>query len=359
MTSYLIDKLKNNRRWVFSNDFINMPVLSEDDLKTLKDHRKRPMFMGDYVNARRTNLPDQSIHLVRDYVDNDERNLNSYQDLELPELSNFKRAYRLQASQDLIIALDIEPDTSPELLNFFSKIPAHFSEWSTNNGLHLFYQLDPSKLSPEIRQLLTLSVKKIKDPGQTPSQKITYELMMNDHWLTFTNKINQAQIVPITDPVPDVIYQMIQTIAKTEYQRQLEMIEIAIDAQTLSQNSEALSKWLEFSEQITEISQITPEQFENDLSRFEYNIALRLAGYVEYRCENAEPFVGMIYKGLNPHKTSISDRVKTVYILLQQILPQRPKHQEFRNKMPWLLHQAVKAYEYILSANKQKIEREN
>lgn len=357
--TYLIDQMATEKAWAFSNDFKLAESATDAQKEAFTKHRKRPLFMGDYVENRNrlaANMPldkavQDSIHLMRDYFDADADHLNKLNELNLPELSTFKRAYHMSALDNLVVVLDIEPDTSKELLEQFSKIPAHFSEWSTNNGLHLFYKVDLSKLSDAGRTLLGLTVQKIDEQPEGPESYRKFELIMNDHWITFTGKTNLSQIVPLETPVPDVIYDIIESIAVKAAERQLELEEIQVDANARSETSETLAEWILDSSKMIEIEQLEPSQFQHDLSRYEFNVIYRIAGYLQYRIENASPMTALRLGGINLAKVSDQDAVQAIYQVAMQVIPYRDKHATFRDRMPWLMYQAVQAYQRIKASN--------
>ena len=349
---YLLDQMASSRRWSCSNDF-EIGEVSQSELDTFKKHRKRPLYLGEYIQHRNSlmqsmNFYDavkQSTHLMRDYTDADEGNLNTLNELNSPELATFKRAYRMNALDNLIVVLDIEPDSTPDVIEKFSTIPAHFAEWSTNNGLHLFYKLDVSRLTPEMRTLLSLTVKKIDT--RTQNSYCKFELILNDHWITFTGKTNVQQIVPLDTPVPDAIYNIIDSIAKEAVAQQLQVEAIAIDANTISAESERVAEWLLNSSKMSEIMMLTPDQFDNDLSKYEFNCIIRIAGYLRYSMDHITPMQAFRLNGINLAQLTDQDAVKAIYEAAKEILPYRDKHASHRDKMPWLLYTSLRAYEHV------------
>lgn len=347
--------MANSRRWAFSNDFRLDPNATEATKLAFQTHRKRPLYMGEYVRRRQelgNNIPleesvAQSINLMRDYTDADLNALNTYHELNLPELVTFKRAYRMNAIDDLIIVLDVEPDSSPDVINHLSKIPAHFSEWSTNNGLHMFYKLNMTDLTPEVKTLLSMAVKKIDDAKNGLRCKL--ELIMNDHWITFTGKTNVEQIVPLETPVPKAIHNIIQTIAQSATMQQQEIEKILVDANGTSETSDKVSNWLLASPKMIEIAQLTPDQFQNDMSKYEFNVIIRVAGYLNYQIANASPMTSYRLGGVNLTQMSDQDSIRAIYQAIKEVLPYRSKHDTYRDKLPWLLYQTVKAYEIVKS----------
>lgn len=360
--AYLIDQMANEKAWAFSNDFKLSANATEEEKEMFAKHRKRPMFMGEYIENRNrlaTNVPldkavQDSMHLMRDYFDSDAEHLNKLSELNLPELTTFKRAYRMNALENLVVVLDIEPDTSDALLEKFSKIPAHFAEWSTNNGLHLFYKVDVNRLSDAGRTLLSLTVQKIDEEPAGPDSYRKFELIMNDHWITFTGKTNLSQIVPVETPVPDPIYDIIEAIAVKAAERQMELEDIQVNANERSETSEKLAEWILDSSKMIEIEQLEPANFQNDMSRYEFNVIFRIAGYLQYRIENANPMTSLRLGGINLAQISDQDAVQTIYQVAQQIIPYRDKHATFRDRMPWLMYQSVQAYQRIKASSTTK-----
>lgn len=360
--TYLIDQMANENAWAFSNDFKLPDDATEAQKAAFAKHRKRPMFMGEYVESRNRlaqNMPldkavAESMHLMRDYFDDDAEHLNRLAELNLPELQTFKRAYRMSALENLVVVLDIEPDTSPELLEQFSKIPAHFSEWSTHDGLHLFYKLDISRLSEAGKTLMGLTVQKIDEQPGGPETKRKFELMMNDHWITFTGKTNLSQIVPLETPVPDVVYDIVEKIAVAAAERQMELEDIKVDANKTSEVSETLAEWILDSSKMIEIEQLEPANFQYDMSKYEFNVIFRIAGYLQYRIDTASPMTSLRLGGINLTQLSDQDIVQAIYQVATQVIPYRDKHATFRDRMPWLMYQAVQAYMRIKASNSNK-----
>lgn len=345
--------MANTRRWGFSYDFIDTSFITPAIKASWEKNRKRPLFMNDYIReVNHTHSPNLAARKIRNYKFEDEDQLNTLSELDRPELKNFKRAYRLNAMTDSIICFDIESTTSPEIIDVFSKIPAHFSEYSTNNGLHLFYKINLKDVSEDLRYFLTKTVYKVKDLNKPDPEKNEYEIIMNDHWITFTNKVNTNQIVPLSEPVPDIIMDLLENAAKLSKEKEVNLTQIQLTTTEPSDMSLKIYSWLKHKPRISEINETRPDEYNDDLSSYTSGVASKVASYVQYQCANLDPAM-MFKENFTPINATETDKIMACYLLVVDAIPYRPKHDSLRNNMTWLLQTVVNSYQFIVAVQSQ------
>lgn len=247
------------------------------------------------------------------------------------------RAYHLNARQNNIICIDIEPTASEEERQLLLQLPFEYLEYSTHMGFHGLLRLDPKYLN--VLTEMILDVVNIKLPSRT------WEVILNDHYCTFTQNV--------IEPV-----QMDEQTKDTMMKNFINYL-IKIDAK----NNEARTKAIaasdmseELSEHLLEVAKLFPESdFEYirkispdnyiddagkpDVSKYEFNICRiirkQLAQRIEYGFE--DPFSSLtIPKG--PAELTDKDYVELVYYFAKQILPYRDKHDTIHSGYPYLLY---------------------
>lgn len=345
--------------------FIQNPLIAKmanDKKWTLSDNKKIPIDARSYKNsntilpAKVTNDSSYNPLVTLTELDND------------PNLQAVNRAYRLQARVNRIIVIDIEPEAPIEMKLNSLGFPAHFTEQSRNGGIHLLIQVPESLINDSNRYMFdNLSVFKEPVPKPVnPNEKqrpAHYEVLFNDHFITFTKKMDT--IKPCADfennpiqrkQLEDFLAMIVELDTERKKQREL-MKENRIKMISTSLNETTLENIQQFigieamQVEIESLKQKTAEHFGNDNSKYEISIANKAARHTIRTLNQAKQTIS--FRTLANTFDSKST-IFIIYEILKDVLPYRNKHDEEREHMPWLLYIAKDAYEYILAMQKTK-----
>lgn len=273
------------------------------------------------------------------------------------------RAYRLQARHNNIITVDVEPCAPESLKAFAFDFPAHYTELSLNGGVHLTIKVPDSLITNKNRYMFeNLSVFKEPIPDGE-KRNAHYEVLFNDHFITFTKRMVNKPVANYNndDEAYKKLEKFLNHIAKLDKDKKemrerakeysIEMVEETIDDESLK-NINAFLNIKPFDTAKEKAGKIDLCDFGEDHSRYEMSLANSLASFtlryhamavktIEYR---------QITKDLGPQELTYA-----IYKLLEEMIPHRDKHDEFREELPWLLYTAKRAYEFIKASNdKQK-----
>lgn len=328
---------------LYYNDFIK--YIEKESAWGVSDDQKRPLYVGRYLETK--NPSDIDVAYM-EYLD---KLPNLIQINANPSFNETNRAYRLHAADNLVVSFDIEPKSDPSYLAHFASLPAHYAEYSRNNGVHLYYKLSHTRLSEKAIDMVTTKTvykySNLKEVAENPTIKpLEYELLMNNHWVTFTNKPIINENITIQVDVPDSIYDQINRIAESLSTISTEYIDLEIEETELSEKLKELIK--ENKKYLNELKELTKLDFNDDESLYEYNIIFRLAGVLERRLNRPQVYDAM-YLETAIEDIDISDKIAAVASLAKDILEFRDKHNTVRENQPWLVYNARKAYEWILA----------
>lgn len=331
-----------------SNDeFMKYPIiqhLGKDNRWTISDKEKRPVdakYLLETHEVRNARVYDHPYPLVK----LEELNTD-------PNLYHTNRAYRAQAQNNHVIMLDVEPSASPEVKQFAIDFPAHFTELSRNGGVHLVIAVPDKAITPENEYLFTSTV--IKSPDNT------FELILNDHYITFTKRIIHDK--PIADfknnpedfnKLVTFLDNIVKMDAKAKEERELKR-RMAIDFDDSDLHLNLINKVIEsksFVDFMQKQSEKTPDNFHGDTSRYEGSIATACAGHV-HRFATSLPNT-LVLKDTFKDMTE-NDWIYAAYLMTQFIVPKRDKHDEYRDGMPWLLYNAQSGWTFIRAKDEQK-----
>lgn len=337
----LIDELRSEKAWVIS-DKDKVPIYVQKYLETGNENAIWPCTRGDMAN------------------------LSTFDDIKhAPKLANCFSAYRVHASSNLVIIFDVEPSTDKNTLYWFYSQPAHYKEFSWHYGIHLVYKLDRRRLSEKAVAMLSsrTEIKHTED-------KLNYEVMMNNHFVSFTGRAISSGTVDEASPVPDWVYQQLEKEAETLSTQKIEAITVdskQTDVSDFLYNSYIVDDQNQNS-YISYLKDLTPEDVsktDTSPSSYEYGIAIRLVGYLKRQIASIKEKDGLdvvIAKDLwkvDVSKISPSDIALAVERGLEDICPERDKWSQTRNHLPWLLYVAVNATEWIEASDKRDQERLN
>lgn len=334
----------------YSNDILMkyqiIQEIANEERWTISDKKKRPVdakHLLETYEVRPARVYDEPYPLVSLHRLNEDVNL-----------SETNRAYRLQAQHNNIIVIDIEPKASKELREFALDFPAHLTEISTNGGVHLFIKIPDKILNEDNKYLLTSTV--IKSPDDT------FEIIANDHYITFTKKFVLDKPAADYDNNPDhyrrlesFLNNIVEMDREAQEERELKR-QIAIEFDDSDLNTDLIEKLLEsksFTNFMERQGEKSPVDFKNDLSRFEGSVATACAGHV-YRFASTLDQT-QVLKHTFADMTE-NDWIYTAYLMAKHILPEREKHTEIRDGLPWLLYNAQSGWTFIRAKEENKKE---
>lgn len=320
--------------------------IADDNRWTISDKKKRPVdakHLLETYEVRHARIYDEPYPLVSLHELNADENL-----------AETNRAYRLQAQHNNIIVIDIEPKASKELREFAMDFPAHLTEISTNGGVHLFIEIPEKAITPENKYLLESTV--IKSPDDT------FEIIANDHYITFTKKFvldkpaaDYHNNLEHFDRLQNFLNNIVEMDKEAQEERELKK-QIAIDFDDSDLNTDLIEKLMEsksFVNFMERQSEKTPMDFNNDLSRYEGSVATACSGHV-YRFASSLDNT-QVLKHTFADMTE-NDWIYTAYLMTKHIVPEREKHTEIRDGLPWLLYNAQSGWTFIRAKEENKKE---
>lgn len=318
--------------------------IADDERWTISDKKKRPVdakHLLETYEVRHARVYDDPYPLVNLHKLNADENL-----------AETNRAYRLQAQNNRIIIIDIEPKASVELRQFALDFPAHLTEISTNGGVHLMIELPEKVITPENEYILTSTV--IKSPDDT------FEIICNDHYITFTKKFvldkPAADYINNEDDfkrLESFLANIVEMDAEAQENRELKK-QMAIEFDDSDINLEGIEKLLDstsFIDFMDRQSEKSPKDFNNDQSRYEGSVATACAGHVFRFVQNLEDT--QVLKHTFAHFTE-NDWIYAAYLMTKFVIPEREKHLEIRDGLPWLLYNAQSGWTFIRAKEEQK-----
>lgn len=328
----IISKIKNEAEWTVSSD------------------KKIPVDMKFFLDNRGSIRPANVLSDIYPLVPLD--------DTMIPELDGINRTYHLHAAQNHIFMVDIEPKASDELLNSGIKFPANYTEISKNGGVHLLIEVPNDLINKENEYLFNGTVFK------TPSGE--FEYIFNNHFITFTKRIVYDKPLADFENNPNEkmqLKQLLNSIVEMDKDRKAAREAAQLEKATYNPNDihESLIKRLlktsVLKQTIVNQKRKDPNDVDNDMSVFEHKIAIACAGRVDYVLSyfKTMPQSRIIYADF-----SESDAIRTIELMLIEILDHREKHDEVRYGMPWLVYQASDSLSYVKAQKKlKKLEKQN
>lgn len=334
--TYLMDKLKNDPAWGVST------------------RKKAPVYLGTYL---KTNNPADLEYVTKD----DLKHLPTLAEIEANgDFKKTPKAYHLHAKDNLVIGFDIEPACSDTWLKFLGNLKVHYREYSMHNGWHFLIQLNREKLSDKTLMMIASETER-KHAEQTKYGPLEYEIMMNKHWLTVTQKTH-GDFISLSEDADPIIYHWLNDESKNwkqlKHVKEINPESIGIHASQLAKN---IHHYL-FSKHIVErVRDLDPSDYQhatggNDTSLYEYVVACTLAGSLNYRLSNLTSFEEkMLYEHVDlDQELTIADKVQATALELGNILQPRPKWNELRDGLPWLVFTAKRAWDYIQSSDEDE-----
>lgn len=244
--------------------------------------------------------------------------LDFFMNLDTPMLpSTF--VYSLDCKRDNIVILDIE-SKCPENIKqkFFSQLPFCYADVSmSGKGMHMMFPC------PELDEITEKKIVMKEEHGY-------YEILLN-HYCSFTlNTIytekgrwkNQNEFLNIWNELKSK--QKICTIQAIDFDKNFKIDKKRIEPVVTAVASNMKVRILK-----------TPSDYENDYSRYEYAMTCVVKNALEI-------LLGMpLFASLN---ITFEEKLYIIYLTVKDIVPYRPKHDEIRDDMPWLIYLAYRVY---------------
>ena len=237
--------------------------------------------------------------------------------------------YYLDSEVDGIVVLDVEPKCPESLKKQFMELPWLYAETSmSGKGLHLIFERPDDLLSkyPNAREKQSLQ-----------DSNGYYEILMN-HMVTFTRNALPHPNETLDIDVFHNIFEILAVNAKPTIVSGKTVIVDEIDTDSIPWHDEITSEALEYTYKKT--LQDFPKKgtpTECDPSAYEFGMS-SFYHYVIRRIISSNP-------KYNEHDYTDEEKAVMIYTCTSSILDARPKHNERRNGMPWLLSVASKAIE--------------
>lgn len=302
---------------------------------TICDNTKMPvdMFMIEYRQTICGAKTDKAWSL--DTLDNVHRIV--------PNLANFD--FNLQGILDDIVVLDIEPSCPERVKRNLLKLPSLYCEESmSGKGIHMVFPY-PHDIAVEIPDIQNRVVLKPKHKW--------YEILIN-HFVTFTGR----EMPHTPTKSPENFRKLFRKLALSQKKRSPNGSGINVDIEIENiQELEpkyfpALDDVLMYLRADAERRTKTPEDYNDDMSTFEYNHM----AFLDHRLDSILK-VSDIADAINATRPlSLTERAWCVYTAGAEFLPYREKHDSHRMckdvRVPWLLYEAIKA---VTNNEEQKI----
>lgn len=281
----------------------------------------------------------------------------------VPELGFVNRAYQLRARENRVIAIDVEPHASVEMKHEVWNFPGHMRELSRNGGIHLLIEV-PEECIDDASRYLFESMSVFKEPvPKGEKRKSAYEVLFNDHYITFTKRMgfHMAPTDFANEPeaklrLKGFIDSLVALDAERRVQRELmKQHKAELDAKAVTPEMRelfdaflALPPMLDARERAQEK---TIDDAGGDASKFETIVANGIAYHALRARRMALETIMFRHIG---EQMGDNEIIRVMYLLLQDIIPYRPKHDEEREGNPWLLFVAHNSFTFVKSQRSRR-----
>ena len=248
-------------------------------------------------------------------------------------LKDSNRAYRMNSLVSNIIMIDIETHVLPEVKSYLMTLPYGYGETSMSGGTHLLVEL-PNNITfnPKYLPILTHNYAKSKDWG--------FEVITSNHFITFTKN----EIPKNNNPSASTLTKLLDLLA-SEIKESENKIAIA---NPNSGNSEVDFENVKYLASLIpediklEINQLDPKNFNNDLSRVDWQASMKIASYIKFLRDRSA------YAPLIRDSTS-AEIIETINQIISKRLTHRDKHDTSRKGLPYLKYTSMDAWEYVIN----------
>lgn len=228
-------------------------------------------------------------------------------------------AFYLRSDVDEVVILDIEPSCPPEIARHLLRLH------------HVLYA--ERSMSGHGYHLLLNTPKNLQNFPDASSKRVLrhpqgwYEILL-EHWITFTRDVIDLPEGSEDHPTIEDIWA--ELAEQTKPSIRTSALEITAETPVIALSEDIIRIVLRRA-----ASQLkTPEDFGNDLSRYEFSVMAVLHRHLRQIIQ------GLHRSTASPY--SLSDEVHLLHAAAQRVLKDRPKHHEMRNSRPYLLDQATR-----------------
>lgn len=286
--------------------FYNHPFIksiANNEKWTVSDNKKRPIDMFVYKYR----------HQITGAIFTDNKSLVSLAELcnLIPDASN--NAYFMDTLVDDFVVLDIEPICPDDIKQKLLMTPYVYGEISlSGKGYHLIYH------TPKCFEKYPIAQKKI-----VMKETHGYYEVLLQHYVTFTRNM----LPPATGTESfDDIFEQLASAQTVTHKKDIDVKEFKPD--NIPSESRICDILMH-----TEYKK-TPADFYNDISKYEYGFM----GFLHYKLKNILSNKNITqYRN---HEYSDNEIAWILYTVAKEKIPYRPKHDEYRNNLPWLLYLA-------------------
>lgn len=248
-------------------------------------------------------------------------------------LKSSNRAYRMNSLVSNIIMIDIENHALPDVKNFLMTLPYGYGETSMSGGTHLLVELpDVITFNPKYLPILTHNFAKSKEWG--------FEVITNNHFITFTKN----EIPKNPAPQHETLIKLLDLLT-SEIKDDGNKIAIAnpnsVDSEIEFENVKYLASLIPENIKL-EINELNPKDFNNDLSRVDWQASMKIASYIKF-LKTRSTYAPII------KEFSSAEIIETIYQIINKRLPYREKHDTYRQGLPYLKYASMDAWQYVLN----------
>ncbi len=317
---------------------------------TLSDSKKRPLHFTKYQKTKTWRLF---------FMDSERDNsaLGSLKEIDaFVELKKKNRTIRMNAHITRTICIDVEPYANEEVVSKMLEYPSDYTEISRNGGFHIFLEIPNDLINEEDRQLLK---------EQTVIKYKSHEVILNNHFVTFSQKVLYTEPVDkTTDIYREKIRELLNDLqqAKSEQSYVSKAIskqystnkkpsnkKVGINIEHDIENVDALVQC--YLKDINGLKILNDEkdtfaEMNSDFSQWEFNIIIKTLSRLKWQLEQ-RPQAFLQGADIDLQKIDDKTLVHTVYELVQTHIPQRAKHMQLREQVPFLLFQTWRANDIL------------
>ena len=315
MNNEFIQTIKDREQWTLSEQGSKKPLDMNYMIAHANDAEYRPIGASFANNNKPLVTLDRMGHFFSEFLHTD-----------IDKITIPNAAYDLSQLTDDFMVLDIEPTCPDVMKNELLKFPYPYVEKSmSGKGIHAI--IPNNMMNTKFEDIR-------KNASKLQEEHRYYEFLLN-HYVTFTGEI----IIPTQTG-----------------QKMLNPIETYFDRLAEQTQLHNEIKEIALSESVLDMSQIpgidiimdiidnqysgyykTKADFNFDESRYEFGFIAYYAKRLEEACSS------ILLKG---NTYTDEQKVGMLYNIVKERIPERPKHNETRRGMPYLLYCCKRVFEY-------------
>lgn len=283
-------------------DFYNHPFIksiADNEKWTVSDNKKKPIDMYSFIYKK----------TIKGALYTDDKSLVSLKTLcqVLPNATN--NAYYMDALIDNFVVLDIEKQCPPEIKEKLLKTPYIYGEYSlSGKGYHLIFPI------PKCFTKYPIAQKKI-----VMKESHGYYEILLQHYVTFTRNMLPPSVG--TENFEELFEQMASE-QKETHRTNIDVDELRPDKIPFEDDILYVLNHQDYKKKLND--------FSNDISKYEYGFI----GFLHYKLKR----LLSVPKYKKEHEYTPNEKAWLLYQIAKDKIPYRPKHDESRDGLPWLLY---------------------